>query len=266
MRPPTPTDAAPLPVRIDADTAAAIGFRRFTVDVVGVSLPVRVVGTVGRVPTIAAGDGVVLADSTALRDALDAASPGLGDQRELWLRAPNPGRLDTVLAGVARRAGLTARTQAGVRAQIASEPLAREVLGALAAAALLAALLAVAGVAVTIRRALRDGADALSDLEAQGVGPAALRRGLRLRGAVVVVLGVVPGIVLAGALTLLVTGAVRAGTGGAPPDPPLVAVVDVGAGLAAAIALLIAAGLIAALVSAPTLREPVPRRAVSEAA
>ncbi len=97
VRPPTPTDAAPLPVRIDADTAAAIGFRRFTVDVVGVSLPVRVVGTVGRVPTIAAGDGVVLADSTALRDALDAASPGLGDQRELWLRAPNPGRLDTVL-------------------------------------------------------------------------------------------------------------------------------------------------------------------------
>ena len=97
VRPPTPTDTAPLPVRIDAATAAAIGFRRFTVDVAGVSLPVRVVGTVGRVPTIAAGDGVVLADSTALRDALDAASPGLGDQRELWLRAPQPGRLDTVL-------------------------------------------------------------------------------------------------------------------------------------------------------------------------
>src|SRR4029077_6002313 len=107
---------------------------------------------------------------------------------------------------------------------------------------------------------------ALSDLEAQGVGPAALRRGLRLRGAVVVVLGVVPGIVLAGALTLLVTGAVRGGGGGAPPAPPLVAVVDVGAGLAAAIALLIAARLIAALVSAPSLREPVPRRAVGEAA
>ena len=93
VRPPTPTDTAPLPVRIDAATAAAIGFRRFTVDVVGASLPVRVVGTVGRVPTIPAGDGVVLADSTALRDALDAAAPGLGDQRELWLRAPDPAAL-----------------------------------------------------------------------------------------------------------------------------------------------------------------------------
>ncbi len=266
VRPPTPTDTAPLPVRIDANTAAAIGFRRFTVDVVGVQLPVGVVGTVGRVPTIPSGDGVVLADSTALRDALDASSPGLGDQRELWLRAPDSGRLDSVIGAVARRAGLVARTRVGVRAEIAAEPLGREVLGALGAAALLAALLAIAGVAVTIRRALRDDADELYDLEAQGVGPADLRRGLRLRGAVVVILGVVAGTALAGGLTLLVTGAVRAGTGGAPPDPPLVAVVGYGAGLAAAIALVIAAGLVAVLVAAPALREPVPHRAAGDAA
>jgi hypothetical protein len=266
VRPPTATDTTPLPVRVDKDTAAAIGFRRFTVDVSGVSLPVMVVGTVGRVPTIPSGDSVVLADSTALRDALDATSPGLGDQRELWLRAPDPRRLDRILPGVARRAGLDARTQAGVRARISSEPQAREMLGALAAAALLAALLAIAGVAVTIRRALRDRADALADLEAQGGGPAALRRGLRLRGAVVVVLGVVAGIVLSAGLTLLVTRAVRAGAGGAPPDPPLVAVVGYAVGLAAAVAVLVAAGLAAALVTATALREPVPRRATGQAA
>jgi hypothetical protein len=261
VRPPTPTDRAPLAVRVDADTAATIGFRRFTVDVAGVSLPVRVAGTVGRVPTIPAGDGVVLADSTALRDALDASSPGLGDQRELWLRAYDPRRLDAALPGVVRRAGLEARTHAAVRRAIESEPVTREVLGALAGAALLAALLAVAGVAVTIRRARRDGADTLLDLEAQGVGPAALRRALRLRGTVVVVLGVVPGIALAGGLTLLVTSAVRAGTGGAEPDPPLVAVVPYAAGVAAAAVLLIAAVLLAALVTAPALREPMPRTA-----
>src|SRR5262249_46289337 len=140
VRPPTPTDRASLPVRLDADTAATIGFARFTVDVLGAQLPVRVVGTFGRVPTIPAGDGVVLADSQALRDALDASSPGLGDQRELWLRAPDSRRLDAVLPTVARRAGLVAQTQDGVRAEIASEPLAREVFGALAAAAVLAAL------------------------------------------------------------------------------------------------------------------------------
>ena len=71
---------------------------------------------------------------------------------------------------------------------------------------------------------------------------------------------------LAGGLTLLVTGAVRAGVGGAPPDPPLVAVVGYGAGLAAAIALVVVAGLLAALVTAPALREPAPRRSAGEAA
>ena len=253
VRPPTPTDRTPLPVRADPETLADTGGRPFTLSVLGVEIPARAVGPVGRVPNVRSGTPVVLADVAALRDALDANTPGSGEPRELWLQGD-----PTAAAGAARGLHLRVRTQASVRRTLESEPVSREVLGALAAAGLLAAALAVGGVGVAVRRALGDGAHALLDLEAQGVGPAALRRGLRLRGLTIALLGTIPGLALAAGLAALVTRAVRAGALGAAPDPPLTAVLPVGAGLAAAALLLVAATAVAALVTAPAFREPVP--------
>jgi hypothetical protein len=262
LRPAEPSDKAALPVLADPATAhdAAIA-EQVQLDVMGVQVRAHVVGVVRRFPTVASGHAVVLADETALAGALDAQVPGSGEARELWL-AGDPRRLDPAALAAGRRRHLVVRTHTAVRRTIDSEPIAREVLGALAAAALLAAALALAGVAVAVRRALRDGAAALLDLEAQGLGPRELRGGLRLRGAAIAVAGVVPGVILALLLTRLVTGAVRAGAIG-PPDPPLVIVVPWGTGALAALALLVGAAALGALAAAPALREPVPRTAPS---
>jgi DNA-directed RNA polymerase specialized sigma24 family protein len=265
LRLPQPSDKAALPVLADPATAhdAALS-EDVELDVLGVQVRAHVVGVVRRFPTVPSGHAVVLADGAALAGALDAQVPGSGEARELWLAA-QPGqehRLDAAVAGAARRTGLVVHTHAAVRRAIDAEPIAREVLGALAAAALLAAALALAGVAVAVRRALRDGSAALLDLEAQGLGPGELRGGLRLRGAAIAMAGVVPGMLLALALTRLVTGAVRAGAVG-PPDPPLVTVVPWGTGALAAVVLLAAAVALGALAAAPALREPVPLTAPS---
>ncbi|MFL5844026.1 MAG: hypothetical protein ACJ762_04965, partial [Solirubrobacteraceae bacterium] len=261
VRPDQPSDAAPLPLLADPATAADAAIAKdVDLDVLGVRLHARVVGVARRFPTVASGQPFVLADVTAVSAALDAQLPGSGEARELWLAA-RPGqdeRLASAVTTAARASGLRARTHVAVRRALDAEPLSREVLGALTAAALLAAALSLAGVAVALRRALRDDAAALFDLEAQGLGPRALRAGLRVRGAIVAVVGVAGGCLLALALTGLVTGAVRAGATGAP-DPPLVTVIPWATGGAGAALLLLAALGAGALAAAPALREDVPR-------
>jgi hypothetical protein len=263
LRPAQPSDRAPLPVLADPATAHDSAIANGVVlDILGVQVRARVVGVVRRLPTVPSGHGLVLADATALAGALDAQVPGNGEARELWLsaRPGQTGELDAAVGAAARRHGLVLHTHAAAQRALAAEPIGREVLGALAAAAALAAALGLLGVAIALRRALRDGSGALLDLEAQGLGPAALRRGLRLRGAAIAVAGVLPGLVLAVALTSLVTGAVRAGAAGTP-DPPLVSVVPWTDGALAALGLLIGAAVVGALAVAPSLREAVPRAA-----
>jgi hypothetical protein len=113
---------------------------------------------------------------------------------------------------------------------------------------------------VLVRRALRDDADGLRDLEAQGVGPAALRSGLRLRALIVAVAGVLSGGALAAALVPLAAPAVRAAIGRAP-DPAPATVVPGGIALVAALLLLAGAVLLGAAAAAPALREREPARA-----
>jgi hypothetical protein len=262
LRPDQPSDAAALPVLADPQTARdASAASETIVDVLGVELRAEVVGVVRRFPTVPSGEGLLLADRAALAGALDAASPGAGEARELWLPG-DEAALGPAAAAAAREEALTVHTHAAALEEVKAEPIAREVLGALTATALLAAALALAGVAVAVRRALRDDAAALLDLEAQGVGPGELRAGLRLRGAAIAVAGVIAGLALALALTGLVTSAVRAGAVGIP-DPPLVTVVPWTLGALAALVLLAAAFALGALAAAPALRE---RRPLASAA
>jgi hypothetical protein len=266
LRADQPSDHAPVPVLADPATARDAALAKgTTIEVLGVDIRAKVVGVVRRFPTVPSGQRLVLADATALAGALDAQDPGSGQPRELWLTAQRGDEdgLDAAVAEAGRTHALVVRTHAATRRAIDAEPIAREVLGALTAAALLAAALAIAGVAVAIRRAVQDGSAALVDLEAQGLGPRVLRRGLRLRAAAIAAAGTVPGVALGLVLTTLVTSAVRAGATG-PPDPPLVLVVPWASGALAALALLAAAVGAGSLAASAALREPVPRRALAE--
>ena len=102
--------------------------------------------------------------------------------------------------------------------------------------ALLALVLGVAGLVLVCAADLGDERDHLVDLEAMGVGPAALRRHLVLRAAVLVAVGIAGGLVLGAVLERLVIDLVSLGAGAGTASPPLRGVQDwalVAAGLAA---------------------------------
>jgi len=262
VRPATPTDRTPLAVLADPATARATGpGGTLTLDVDGVEVPARVAGTLTRAPTVPSGAPAVVADPVALQDALDARDPGAGAPRELWLGAPPHAprsAWEHALAARVRPLGLRLVLRSAVELDLRAEPVAREVLGSLTAAAVLGALLAVLGLVVAVRRALRDGARGLLDLEAQGVEPVRLRGMLRRQAVPLAVTGSAAGALLAAALAALVVGAVRAAATGAPPDPPLALVFPWGVAIAAAAAICAAALCAGAVAAAGALREPTP--------
>jgi len=138
-----------------------------------------------------------------------------------------------------------------VEQKLRSDPLARGSLLVLGAAALLALALSLVGVALTVAVELRDEAGELFDLETQGMGPAALRRQVRLRAGAVLLVGLVGGLLLGVVLALVVLKALAVSANSTTPVPPLVLapdwpVVILGVVLFAAVAL----GLVALLTRA----------------
>jgi hypothetical protein len=224
VRPPQPSDQRPVPVLVDPQTAAAAG-RGGRIGLTIDELPVtaRVVGVLRRFPTLPPdAGGFVVADEATLASALDAQLPGQGQADELWISSGHLGSLRAAL-----RAGafsqLTASYRSDVQAQLRDAPVAKAVLGTLSAATVLAAVLALLGLLVSMRGGARE-ERVERDLEAQGVGPAGLRRELRVRLLVTAGLGVVVGGVVAVLLTRLAVATVRAAGTVAVPRPPLVTV------------------------------------------
>jgi ABC-type antimicrobial peptide transport system permease subunit len=124
--------------------------------------------------------------------------------------------------------GTLARLDSSFRAdidhQLQDAPVARGVLGTLIAATALSVVLAVVGLLAMLLGGVRD-RRVESDLEEQGVGPRGLRAELRVRLALVGVLGVVTGLGIAALLTRLAVASVRAAGTVASPRPPVVTVV-----------------------------------------
>ncbi len=186
----------------------------------------RVVGVLRRFPTVPSdAAGVVVADTSALAAALDAIQPGQGEANELWLETRAQGGLRAAL-----RAGPLAQLSSSFRADaersLRSDPIARGVLGTLEAAAVIGLVLAVIGLLVALAGGGRD-LRLARDLSEQGIGPRGLRRELRLRFAIASVAGVVVGLVVGVALIGLAVAGVRVALG--PAEPPVIAVVPVGA-------------------------------------
>ena len=225
LRPAQPTDTHPVPVLADPQTAASAGpGGRIALTVDGLPVIARVVGVLNRFPTLPPdAAGFLIADQTTLAAALDAQLPGQGRTDELWISTGDPMRLRAAL-----RSGALAQLDSSFRAdidhQLQDAPVARGVLGTLIAATALSVLLAVVGLLTTLLGGNRD-ERVESDLEEQGVGPRGRRAELRVRLALVSVLGVIAGLGFAALLTRLAVASVRAAGTVANPRPPVVTVV-----------------------------------------
>jgi hypothetical protein len=224
LRPAQPTDTHPVPVLTDPQTAASAGpGGRIALTVDGLPVIARVVGVLSRFPTLPPGSaGFVVADETTLAAALDAQLPGQGRADELWISTARPVRLRAAL-GSGALAQLDSSFRADIDHQLRDAPVARGVLGTLIAATALSVALAVAGLLTMLLGGARD-ERVESDLEKQGVGPRGLRAELRVRLALVSVLGVVIGLGIAALLTRLAVASVRAAGTVANPRPPVVTV------------------------------------------
>ncbi len=224
LRPRQPSDGHPLPVLTDRGTAAGAGpggLLPLTVD--GEPVNARVVGTLRRFPTVAASaPGFVVADEATLDGALDASQPGQGASDELWISTPRPRRLQAALARPPLQQ-LSASFRGALQRSLRDDPIARGVLGTLMVAAAASAALALLGLLTALLGAMRD-THVERDLEVLGLSPRQRRRELTLRVLAAGVLGTLAGLALAGLLTRLVVGAVRAAGAVAVPDPPLIAV------------------------------------------
>jgi hypothetical protein len=224
LRPRQPSDVRPVPVLVDPGTAAAAaraGDVALTVD--GLPVAARVVGVLARFPTLSPDDaGFVVADEATLASALDAQLPGQGRPDELWVATRTPGRLRAALAR-GPLANLGASFRIAIERRLRSAPIARAVLATLVAATALAGGLALLGLVVALLGAGRD-VRVERDLIAQGLGPSALRRELRVRLVLAGIVGVAAGLVLAVALTRLAVVSVRAAATLAAPRPALVTV------------------------------------------
>ena len=144
---------------------------------------------------------------------------------------------------------------------MAGDPLAHATAVALGAAGLVALVLAVLGFWVGVVSELHDEKSDFFDLEAQGLPPADMRKQLRMRGVILLVLGVAGGLALALLLSRLVVSLVRvSGTTGVP-EPSLRLDPDWLVGGLGIAALLLAALLVAEGASLAAFRGSRPERA-----
>ena len=191
------------------------------------NIVVRIAATATRFPSLY-GQFVVV-DRTALATELNAVAPGSAVVNEAWLEGLSSRGAQQLASAVGRPPliGVQATFQSAVEAGLRDDPLARAVLRTLAALAIIGFVLALAGLALALAADLRDELGELSDLEAQGAGPATLRKHVRLRSSGVLALGVLGGAALALVLSVLVAEIVRVTANGGLPEPPLVLTVDV---------------------------------------
>jgi hypothetical protein len=228
LRAPQLTDEAPPTVVATqrlAELAGGVG-GMLPVQVGGSIVSVRVARVVDRFPG-ASGD-LVVGDRGALRTAINAAAPGAARENEVWL-AVTEDQKQAVAEALARppfrTLAVSARTDLETDAR--RDPLARGTLLALGGAALLALLLAAAGLALAVRADLRDERGELDELEAQGASPSMLRRVVRLRALWLSVGGLFAGALTGALLVALVTRLVSVTARGGFAEPPLAATIEI---------------------------------------
>jgi predicted lysophospholipase L1 biosynthesis ABC-type transport system permease subunit len=199
----------------------------------------------------------VIGNDDALTTAIATVSPGSARTNELWLDVARSDR-ERVATALDRRPyrALDVQSRDAVEADARRDPLGHGTLVALGASAFVALLLAVIGLALSVRSDLRDERGELVDLEALGASPILLRRAVRLRAAIILTGGVAGGVVAGVALAALVTRVIgvtaRAGTA----EPPLATSTDPRSIVVAGVLLLLAAVVAVVAVTRAAFSDP----------
>jgi hypothetical protein len=264
LRQAQPTDDQPMPVVASPDVARAAGGvgGTTTLDFQDTRIDAHIVGVASRMPSVPADTGpFVLADEAWLSTALNANAPGEGTPREIWISAGGDGGRAAEALSRPPFANLDVASRAAEEHELASDPLAHATTVALGAAGLMALVLAVLGFWVGVVSELHDEKSDFFDLEAQGLAPAAMRRQLRIRGVILLVLGMAGGLALAVLLSRLVVSLVRVSATQGVPEPPLRLDPDWLVGGLGIAALLLAALLVAEGASLASFRGTRPERA-----
>lgn len=230
LRPRQPAEGRPIPAVVSPEVAAIAGpDRTFPVRFVGGRLNFLVVGIASFFPATAErADGFVIADRATLYTAANTGDPGSAFTNELWLGVPNETRAAEVEESLRKPpfSILEFESRLAIQRELRDDPLALGVFWTLAGGALIALLLAVLGMLLAVLSELRDERGELFDLEAQGMTPRALRRQLRLRAALVALLGFGGGVAAGLAVTALVVRLIALTANATTAVPPLVSVVD----------------------------------------
>lgn len=236
--------AKEIPALASEPLAAIAVDRRLTAMVQGRPLPIRIVATAPRLPTITRRpDRFLLVDYDTLLGVLTAQRPGEAIPTEAWFDGPPPaGRPPYPGAAITSRAEVTATARRDALAGGASTTLAvtAALAGALAAAGLLLA-------AASLQRAERG---ELAGWQTLGAGPAALARMMRLRVLALYAAGALAALIGAALALRLVVALVAVTAGGGDPLPPIAIRID----WAASAALIAGTGAIAVAVATAVAR------------
>jgi hypothetical protein len=197
----------------------------------GVTLPVRLAGTVREFPTLA-GPGGLVVDQATLQDMVQAAGALPLPATEWWLRTSRPPVLPGLPAGI-----ITVR-QASLARALAAQPLAAGPQQAMLGIAAAAVLLAIAGFLVSVVTA-GDRAPDVALLDALGTPPGQVTGLLCLEQAVAAGLAIAAGLALGAVLSRLIIPAVSLTAAATHPVPPVL--VEIPWRLAVALAVLIVA-------------------------
>jgi hypothetical protein len=221
IRPVQPADGLAVPVIASPRLANAAAGGELPLRIAGVDVAVRVAAVARRFPGVE-GDFVV-ADRAWLASALDTARPGAAVVNEAWIGTNGQAQEREVAAALAGPPFqvLDVTSRVALEDELHGDPLGRGTLVTLLAAAIVALVLALAGLVLVLVGDLRDERGQFLDLEAQGAGPGLLRRLTRLRAGLVAGVGLLGGLAGGAALCALVVRlvAVTAGSGNA--EPPL---------------------------------------------
>lgn len=158
---------------------------------------------------------VVVADLPTWLAAVNSAEPGVAAPSEIWATQPP-----------VRQLPLQMTSQRDQESLLRGDPIARGAIALLLIVALVALALAVAGLILTVLGDRSGERSSLQDLSVQGATPAELRRHLRLRAAVVGILGIGGGLGAGAIVGTLVVAVVTVTAGAQQALPPLARVFD----------------------------------------
>jgi hypothetical protein len=262
LRPRQPTDGHDLPALASRSLSALAGRdRRLNVAVNGEPISLRITSDASRFPGIPAsfaGSDFIVADRDTLVSALNASAPGAGIVNEIWINARTSRALERLDSELQRPPfnvlALDSRTSR--ERTLRSDPIARTSTSLLRFAAIAALTLALLGLLVGAASDVRDEADELFELEAQGMTPRNLRRHLRARSGLTLVAGLAGGALLGLLFALVVVKLVALSAGTNSPDPPLVLSVDWRVLAIAGLAYVGVAGLLLTALTAGAFRAP----------